>query len=518
MSNYNILNRSSYGPTPESMNRLEELGYHAFIEEQLNPVDKDDHIYKKKYDSFSFYSDQPFLNGKTFHYLEATLSDLWGILKSDKSTDKKSDIPPFEVCADTFLRAIYSKWQLRELLVQFWHNHFNVSIEAGEPIAVTLPIYDRDVIRKNCFGNFRVFLEDVAKSQSMLFYLDNVFSRASPANENYARELFELHTLGEDNYLNHLYNKWKEVPGAENGQAAGYIDEDVYEAARAFTGWTVADGQWTEDGHKPDTGAFVYMEKLHDNYQKRVLGVEFDSNQPPMADGRKVLDILASHHGTARFLCKKLCRRFLGDNPAKSIIEKAVSVWIEHQKSSDQIKRVVRVILTSQEFKDSLGTKFKNPLELVISMFRVLGLDVVPNMHLKWMLRKMGYKLFSWPTPTGHPDYSDYWLNSNMLLKRWNFMPLIFFNDWHKLIKIDFDVILPEKEISSKEIVDHWTEMILGDKDKLPLEHKQKLIKILLSENKTENDPPFTYNDEDRNYRFANVLSLILMSPNFQYR
>ena len=518
MSNYKILNRFSYSPTPESMSRLQELGYDAFVEEQLSPVDADDDEYLNQYDSFSFISDEPILNGKGFDYLEATLTELWNILKTDKSIDKKARLPLSEVCADTCLRAVYSKWQLRELMVQFWHNHFNVSVEAGEQIAVTFPLYDRDVIRKNCFGNFREFLEDVAKSQSMLFYLDNAYSRASPANENYARELFELHTLGEDNYLNHLYNKWKEVPGAENGDASGYIDEDVYEAARAFTGWTVADGEWTEDGNKPNTGAFVYMEKLHDNYQKRILGVEFASNQSPMADGRKVLDILASHQGTARFLCKKLCHRFLGDNPPESIIEKAVAVWVEHQQSYDQIKRVIRVILTSEEIKDSLGTKFKNPFELVMSMFRILGLDFVPNMHLKWMLSQMGYKLFSWPTPTGHPDYSEYWLNSNMLLKRWNFMPLIFFSDWHKLITIEFDEILPENEISSKDIVDHWTEMILGDKNKLSVEHKQKLIKILLSENKTEDDPPLTYGDKDRNYRFAQVLSLILMSPNFQYR
>ena len=202
----------------------------------------------------------------------------------------------------TWVRAVHSKWQLREVLADFWHNHFNVNAEHDDGrIAAMFPAYDRDVIRKHALGNFRQFLEAVAQSRAMLAYLNNAASRASPANENFARELFELHTLGRDHYLNHLYNRWRDVPGAAEGRPAGYIDQDVYEAARAFTGWTIADGTDSEPRRhaSPTPAQFHYYDGWHDNYQKRVLGAEFDPNQPPLADGRRVLDLVAFHPGTA---------------------------------------------------------------------------------------------------------------------------------------------------------------------------------------------------------------------------
>ena len=150
--------------------------------------------------------------------------------------------PREEVTAATILRAVHSRWQLREVMVAFWHDHFNVDAFSADEVSVALPTYDRDVIRRHAFGNFRDFLEAVATSTAMLYYLSNRSSRAGAANENYGRELFELHTLGRDAYLNDRYDRWRSVPGALKGAPVGYIDEDVYEAARAFTGWTVEDG------------------------------------------------------------------------------------------------------------------------------------------------------------------------------------------------------------------------------------------------------------------------------------
>ena len=140
----------------------------------------------------------------------------------------------------------------------------------------------------------------------MLVYLNNRSSRAGSANENYARELLELHTLGRGAYLNTLYDRWRDVPGATEGRPQGYIDQDVYEAARAFTGWTIADGTGLGGGMAlPATGAFTYVEAWHDGYQKRVLGHEFDPFQAPMADGRKVLDLVADHPATAWNVCTR---------------------------------------------------------------------------------------------------------------------------------------------------------------------------------------------------------------------
>lgn len=514
---YNILNRIGFGPNHQSLKRLQKLGLEAYIEEQLSPSSTVAPIVQQKKAAFKF-KDMPNANNKGFQYIHASLEELWKLTKSDKTLEQKGQIPAAEVAMNSCINAIYSPWQLRELLVHFWHNHFNVSIEANERIALTLPLYDRDVIRVHCLGNFRAFLEAVAKSQAMLFYLNNASNRASPANENFARELFELHTLGASNYWNHLYNKWREVPGALEGSAEGYIDEDIYEAARAFTGWTVADGQWTEEGEKPNTGAFLYLETWHDNYQKRILGHELESNQAALADGQKVLDLLAYHKGTARFICTKLCKKFIADQPPSSIIEKATQVWIAHQKSEDQIKQVVRTILLSDEFKQTLGQKLKNPFELSISMIRVLDLDFNPNMNLYWLLKQMGYHLFSWSTPTGHPDQASYWLNSSMLLKRWNFMPAILFDNWHQMFAFDADQLLPSTSLSSQEIVQFLVEKILGEQHTFSAEQQQKLVQILLVEGRTAQQPPRTYGKEDKNYRFAHVISLILMSPNFQYR
>jgi uncharacterized protein (DUF1800 family) len=141
--------------------------------------------------------------------------------------------PRDEVVAATVLRAVHSRWQLREVMCGFWHDHFNVDALGSEAIGVALPAYDRDVIRRHCFGNFREMLEAAATSTAMQYYLSNRSSRSGAANENYARELFELHTMGRGAYLNDRYDRWRDVPGALKGKPAGYIDQDVYEAARA---------------------------------------------------------------------------------------------------------------------------------------------------------------------------------------------------------------------------------------------------------------------------------------------
>ena len=314
MKEYHLLNRVTYGPDAKSIQQLKSLGWESWVDRQLKPTSDDPELHRRLKDFR--YKMEVEINGRERERefgIELYGLDTASLMKTIEGMEDPPDHvlrrPAFETFLMTWMRNLYSDWQLQEIMVEFWHNHFNVSIEANDSIAFLFPIYDREVIRKHAFGNFREFLEATAKSPCMLLYLDNAFSKSGPANENYARELFELHTLGAENYFNHLYDEWRQVPGAFEGKAEGYIDEDVYEAARAFTGWTVGDGEEHEGGVRfPRTGEFHYYDGWHDQYQKRIMGMEFKSHQGPMKDGLKVLDMLAYHPGTAHYICGKLVR------------------------------------------------------------------------------------------------------------------------------------------------------------------------------------------------------------------
>jgi uncharacterized protein (DUF1800 family) len=345
------LNRAAFGCRPAELEHFRSIGLAAWVDEQFHPDDAADvechkqiaaarmHIeYEAVKDDQGKEKSAALKEDRALKCLDQSVTDLWKLTR-EGTPDAEKQRPLQEAKAAAWLRAVYSQWQLREVMVDFWHNHFNVSTAIDDDrVGIAWPAYDRDVIRKHCFGNFRAFLEAVATSVPMLLYLNNASSKASPANENYARELFELHTLGAPAYFNHLYNRWRDVPGGADGKPVGYIDQDVYEAARAFTGWTIADGTESSRGDKfPDFGGFYYYDGWHDPYQKRVLGVEFDPNQPPMADGRRVLDLVATHPATATFVCAKLCRRLVADDPPASLVEKTAAIFRENHDQPDQI-------------------------------------------------------------------------------------------------------------------------------------------------------------------------------------
>ncbi len=518
-----LLSRIAYGFNSKEVGEINKSGTKAYIESQLNPDESDDPVLNEKMSQTTFEVEyESMVKGKmkmikeeqNFKYLNAPLEEIWKLHLENKSYQEKIR-PGNEVRMATLLRAIYSKWHLKEMMAEFWHNHFNINIDVNDKIAMLFPIYDREVIRKNCFGNFRTLIENVAKNPCMLYYLDNFSSKASPSNENYARELFELHTLGAGNYLNDLYNRWREVPGALEGNPAGYIDEDVYEAARAFTGWTVADGSDDEKGGDfPNTGQFHYYEGWHDNYQKRVLATEFSPNQRPLADGLKVLDLVAYHPGTARFICTKLCKRFVSDEPPESLIVKTVKVWTENQKSPDQIKMVLKTILLSEEFESSLGQKLKRPNELLLSLFKSIEADVKPNAMLYYFLIGMGYHLYSWPTPTGHPDSADYWLNTNMMLLRWKIPPVLIMDEWHKITKIDLQALMPQEVKTCKQITDFWIAKLLGER--ITENTRLRLTNFFAVGGIEEDEPLGT--PEEVLQRLKVLVALIATSPEFQYR
>jgi uncharacterized protein (DUF1800 family) len=336
-----------------------------------------------------------------------------------------------EVISATLIRWTHSAYPLREVMTQFWHDHFNVDAWDQEQVAVALPTYDRDIVRPHCLGNFRAFLEAVATSTAMLYYLSNRSSRAGAANENYARELFELHTLGAPAYLNDKYDRWREVPGALAGRPAGYIDQDVYEAARALTGWTVEDGS-SIDGHRklPVSGRFAYVEAWHDGYQKRVLATEFDAFQPAQADGRKVLDLVAFHPATARFICTKLARRLVSDTPPQALVDHAVTTWNRYQKDPDQIARTVRAIAESPEFRQSSGQKIRRPLALVAAFARATRIEMAPSEPLINALAAAGQRLFGFATPNGLPDDAENFLGMSAMRQRWGLVLALADNSW----------------------------------------------------------------------------------------
>ena len=354
--------------------------------------------------------------------------------------------------ASRILRAVYSERQLNEVMVDFWTNHFNVFMNKGADRWL-LPSYDRDTIRPNAMGKFATLLEATAKSPAMLFYLDN-FQSVSPnasqplrprqrqilrgmegelrrrnvlmnqgvvqpvprqpapqqqrrgINENYARELMELHTLGVD---------------------GGYTQKDVQEVARCFTGWTIfqprggaaALNAMMGDAARRNAGTFFFNARAHDDGEKVVLGHKIPSGGG-IKDGLMVLDILAHHPSTAKFIATKLVRHFVSDEPPASLVDRVAATY---SKTDGDIREMLRTIFFSNEFNspEAYRVKVKRPFELVISAIRTVGADTNggPGTH-QW-LQRMGEPLYGFITPNGYSDTAESWVNTGGLLERMNF-------------------------------------------------------------------------------------------------
>ncbi len=307
-------------------------------------------------------------------------------------------------------RAIYSDRQLEEVLTDFWYNHFNVDMGKGAA-QFFVPSYERDAIRPHVLGKFRELLEATATSPAMLFYLDNWQSQAPPVpnpnaknaknakqapknarglNENYARELMELHTLGVD---------------------GGYTQQDIVEVARCFTGWTI---------NQPNQGgSFTFNEKTHDKGERTVLGVTIPAGGG-QEDGEKVLDILARHPSTAKFISRELAQRFVADNPPPSLVDRMAQTF---QSSDGDIREVLRTMFNSPEFfsQGAYHAKVKTPFEMIVSAVRATGAKVDYAMPLANQLNTWGEPLYRKLEPTGYSNLSSEWVNSSALLDRMNF-------------------------------------------------------------------------------------------------
>jgi uncharacterized protein (DUF1800 family) len=506
------LGRAGFGARPEEFGQVLSRGFAAWVDEQLAPREDQDNAVHERLARLMLRVKYP-VNPKwpavdelrPITYLDKPIEAAWPLIEKRADMDgAERRRPREEVMAATILRAVHSRWQLREVLVSFWHDHFNVDAWGSEEVAVALPVYDRDVIRRHCVGNFRQFLEAVAMSTAMLYYLSNRTSRAGAANENYGRELFELHTLGRDAYLNDRYDRWRQVPGALKGAPEGYIDEDVYESARAFTGWTVEDGTNIDGKRKlPLTGRFTYVESWHDGYQKRVLAHEFKQFGAAMSDGRKVLDLVAQHPATARFLSLKLCRRFLGDNPPQSIVAAATEVWIKTVRAPDQIAQVVRTILLSPEFAAVKGAKVRRPLALAASFARAAGIDLTPADGLWNELANCGQRLFGWPPPTGLPDENAYFLGANSMRHRWVLVLGLAENWWGT----GTFPVMPNGAATPRSMAAQFLARFEGSVSSSALE---ALLEGLGWPSDQPIDPP------DLGKRLARIAALAAMSPGFQ--
>jgi uncharacterized protein (DUF1800 family) len=308
-----------------------------------------------------------------------------------------------ELIDSRLYRALYSNRQLEEVLVDFWLNHFNVFNGKG-PTRMLLTSYERDAIRPHVLGRFRDMVLATARHPAMLYYLDNWQSQAprddlppTPnnarrpgLNENYGRELMELHTLGVD---------------------GGYTQDDVIAVARAFTGWTIYDVNRIAE--------FQFNPAFHDRKEKVVLGQKIPAGGGEQ-DGIQVIDILARHLSTAKFISKKLAQRFVADAPPSSLVDRMAATFTA---TGGDLRAVVEVMLTSREFlsEGAWQAKLKSPLEMVLSAVRALGADVTDTIALTQRMTELGQPMYGKAEPTGYSTTSDAWSNSAGFLGRINF-------------------------------------------------------------------------------------------------
>src|SRR5712664_1035531 len=466
------LNRLSYGPRPGDVARVRQMGLAKWIEQQLNPNSLDDRALDARL------ADYPTLRLSTAKLMdeypqpkqaekqaekqaqaraqqEQRRADAAAPMKQEQpernpaaNGGRKRDVlgggdpnnvPPAiaddskrpqrvvaELSMAKLTRAIYSERQLQQVMDDFWFNHFNVFAGKGED-RYYLTSYERDVIQPHALGKFKDLVTSTAKSPAMLFYLDNFLSadpraaqrqaaeRAArqqwrrgrlgmprpPANpqqakknerglnENYGRELMELHTLG--------------VVG-------GYTQKDVTEVSRCFTGSTIDKPRQYAD--------FKFDDRLHDPDPKYVLGKKIHAGG--MKDGEQVIDLLAHHPSTAKFISTKLARRFVSDNPPPALVNRMAQTF---QSSDGDIRAVLKTMIWSPEFwsRESYRAKIKTPFELVVSAVRALRTDVDTPMPLVQCVGRIGEPLYQCQPPTGYADKADAWVNTGALLNRLNY-------------------------------------------------------------------------------------------------
>jgi uncharacterized protein (DUF1800 family) len=451
-----VLNRLGFGPAPGDVDRIRRMGLEKYIDQQLRPealadagmaarLNGLDTLTKTSRELAEEYFVPALMERRRTQQQAAAQPADAGTDKREMRTPEQMELMQAQrrvftdLAQQKILRAAYSERQLDEVMVDFWFNHFNVFAGKGQTRSY-LTEYEREAIRPNALGTFRKLLGATAQSPAMLFYLDNWQSAAPEGaptsaamnnrqrqgarprafgrrggirmpppgrtmadlpggaqnrrprglNENYARELMELHTLGVD---------------------GGYTQKDVQEVARAFTGWTIANPR--------QGGGFQFEPRMHDDGEKIVLGHRIKAGGAKR-DAEEVLDILAAHPSTARFIATKLVRRFVSDEPPASLVDRAAARF---RDTKGDIREVVRTIVTSPEFfaPAAYRAKVKTPFEFVAATVRATSTDVVNAMPLVQAMRDLGMPPYQCQPPTGYADRADAWVNTGALLNRMNF-------------------------------------------------------------------------------------------------
>ena len=543
-----LLERFAFGARPGDVDRVVKIGLEKWLEGQLAGSLKDAGL-DKRLEAF------PSVGMSTLEILAKHPKN--GLLRRQMQKDGIIDqgkTPPKEINekmkafrmrkgfrtngelnnrdlpGQKLVRAVYSKNQLREVLTDFWFNHFNVTIRDGQAQQYVLP-YERDAIRANALGNFRTLLGATAKHPAMLHYLDNTQSRAEepPApklaqapkeqeaaeemamggdmamagdskssqpkavpkapprkqkrglNENYARELMELHTLGVD---------------------GGYTQKDVVEVARVLTGWGAMPNNRTniEKAIKRNPqnfshqGDFLFRRYWHDKREKTILGEKFPAGGG-VEEGERVLDILVKHPSTAQFISTKLARRFITDKPSEKLVDRLAKTF---QKSEGDLNAMMLAVAESPEFWEEATnrTKLKSPFELAVGSLRALDAKINnPRPVLNWVTR-MGEPLYRYLPPTGFPDYADSWANTGTLVTRMNF-GLFLTLGRNNGIQVDYS----QGDVASSDAVfKTYTTRLLPEQD---------------ADKKLKHLTPMV--DQEAGRKNAQIVGLILGSPEYQY-
>ncbi len=444
------LNRLSFGPNAEERARFAQMGLANWIEEQLAPESIDDHGCEFRL--------------RNLGTLGMSASDLFDV--SDQIFDNVDRLKaPKELRQATLLQQVYSRRQLFEIMAEFWSDHFNISTEKGDCYYLKT-VDDREVIRSHALGSFRDLVWASAHSPAMLVYLDNQSNQKGAPNENYARELMELHTLGVE---------------------AGYTQQDVMELARCLTGWTVKEHFWC--------GQFTFDAKVHDTGTKHVLGLEI--HEAGQAEAERVIERLAESPAAARFISTKLARRFLAYEPPAEIIDKAAQTF---GRTHGDIRAVLRVILL-----DGLSPaqpKYKRPNNFIASALRALNAETDGKDATQDYLLRMGQVPFLWPTPDGYPDRAQAWQGN--LMPRWQFAFALARNE---IEGIEIDLPRLMETVNAKTLeqsADQIASLLLGSA--LEPSARDELLMALRSAGADET--------ESLNILTAGILS----SPAFQWR
>jgi uncharacterized protein (DUF1800 family) len=462
------LSRFAFGPRPGDVVRVAKMGTAAWLKEQLAP------------------GGDPIVEAKIAKLPSAKLSvaELLDEYPPKKKTDPGDGTPRElgrELATAKIVRAVESSRQLEEVLVDFWFNHFNVDERKGAVKWMVGP-YERDAIRAHVFGTFRELLGATAKHPAMLFYLDNWLSTAQPnkaskkargLNENYARELLELHTLGVD---------------------GGYAQNDVREVARAFTGWTI---------EKPRLqGTFVFRPALHDRAEKTILGTKFEP--AGVNEGDAVLDLLAKQPKTARFIATALARRFVSDDPPTSLIDRVSKAFLD---SNGDLRTTYEALFYAPEtWSDAARkSKVKDPFETVVSAIRAVGGTVALGdvgkkngvQPLVATLDAMGEPLYRCQPPTGFPEKASAWTSTGALVTRIRFA-IGLTEDRFQAITFDRDTLAK----GEGALVDRVAHAILHED--------------LAPATRTAIEKELEAMPDDDERRLSRAIALVLGSPDFQ--